>query len=144
MGILRQSNPLTRKFSELFYWGSIEDVNWRFTRISCRYKEMRVYCTRYKKTPPFAAIMCPFGPGRQNLSCEIWVRPRYDCKILLRCVMVCRNYWRKADFEQIYITLSYDAWQRTIKQSLICKLLPLSDLEWLWTFVTVIQNQTKN
>ena len=34
-----------------------------------RYKEMRVYCTHYKKTPTlFTAILRRFGPRRQNFN----------------------------------------------------------------------------
>jgi len=73
----------------------------------CRYKEMRVYCTRYKKLPPFSPLFCaPLAQGAKISMHEIWVRPTYACEILSGSIKVCRNYSRKADFEQIHITLS--------------------------------------
>jgi len=71
-----------------------------------RYQEMQVQ-TRYKTcifSPPFCA---PLAQSAKILTREIWVRPTYICKMLSWCVKVCRSYSRKADFEQMRITLSW-------------------------------------
>jgi len=71
-----------------------------------RYKEMQVRCNRYKKTSTFSPPFCaPLAQGAKILTL-IWVRPIYACKILSRSVKVCRSYLRKADFEQMHITMS--------------------------------------
>jgi len=67
-------------------------------------------CTRYKNTHFFAAILLPFGPGRQNFNrmrFELGLGPTYASKILSGSVKVYRSYSRKADFKQkMHITLS--------------------------------------
>jgi len=72
-----------------------------------RYKEMRVHCTRYKKTPTLHRHFAPLWPtALEILTHEIRVRPTYACKILSRSIKVWRSYSQKADFEEMHITLS--------------------------------------
>ena len=59
------------------------------------------------KLPPFPPLFCaPLAPGTKILTHEIWVWPTYACKILSGSVKICQSYSRKANFEQIHITLS--------------------------------------
>jgi len=54
---------------------------------------MWVHCTRYKKHAPFTPPLCvPLALGTKILTCEIWFRPTYACKILSGAVKVCRSY----------------------------------------------------
>jgi len=56
----------------------------------------------------FTAILHLFGPGCLNfVTREILVRLTCMCKILSGSVKVCQSYSRKANFQQIHITLSY-------------------------------------
>jgi len=66
--------------------------------------EFTVHVT--KKLTPFSPLFCALWPRAPKFSHEIWVRPTYACKILSGSVKVCRSYLRKANFEQIHITLS--------------------------------------
>ena len=96
-----------------FYNSSIK-VQYRttidvFARISCRSVPLQRKATSMyplQKTPTlFTAILHPFVA--KILIREICVRPTYACKILSGSVKVCGSYSRKADYEQIHITLSY-------------------------------------
>jgi len=64
----------------------------------------------------FAPILHPFGPaqGAKILTRDLSSAYTYACKILSGSVQVCWNHSRKADFEQIHLTLSrIHAWQHT-------------------------------
>jgi len=63
---------------------------------------------RYKEQPPFSpSFFAPLALCAKIATRETWVRPAYACKILSGSVKVCWSYSRKADFQQIHITLSY-------------------------------------
>jgi len=102
-GGVGQNHPLDGKFSEFFYWGSIEHTDWRFCpnfMVICPItKKCEFIVYPLQNTHFFAAILLPFGPAK-IVACEIWIRPTYVCESLSGFVKVCQSYSRKADFEQ--------------------------------------------
>jgi len=62
-------------------------------------------CTPYKNTHLSPQLCASLAQGVKILTREVWVRPTYDWKILSGPVKVCRRFLRKADFEQIHITM---------------------------------------
>jgi len=101
MAVLGKNHPLREDFWILILRFNIEDTDWHF------FPNLTPICavtftvgpTCYK-TPTFSLLCAPLAQGAKILTCEIWVRPTYACKILSGPVKVYRSYSRKADFEQ--------------------------------------------
>ena len=63
--------------------------------------------TRKDERLSWPSWLLPFDPWRQNVNtCDLCSVYTYACQILSGSVKVCRSYSRKANFEQIHITLS--------------------------------------
>jgi len=93
--------------------------DWRFPRISYRVVPLQRETSSLYPLCTFSLPFCAsFAQGAKILTREIWVRHTYACKILSASVKVCRNYSRKANFEQINITLSCKCMTAYNKQSL--------------------------
>ena len=112
MAIFWQNHYLKEKISKFFYWGSIEHTDWRylpeFHADVSSYKEKRVYCTRYKKTPTFLPPFCAcFTRGTKILTREIWVWPTYACKIYLDLLRLARVIREKLILSKILMNQPY-------------------------------------